>query len=160
MVIQTSIKLRPLWMPRRSCPIPPSCLRCHPRRDCLLPKSQIFIKLKHRRYCIQLITLSYSHLASYFVSLWSDEWWSSKFIWIIRDDRAAIARRRLPMHNNVVIKGKVRPGWNESAHFRLRVDSQVEIDMQMLTPAAPHITTLMFSFPHLPDCISVCAARR
>lgn len=46
-----------------------------------------------------------------------------------------------PIHINFVIRGKVQRGLNEPVHFRLRVEFRAQIDMQMLTQTAPHITT-------------------
>lgn len=51
MVIQTSIKLKPLWKPRRSCSICPLCHSRHLSRDCLLPEKPNIHQSETRRLC-------------------------------------------------------------------------------------------------------------
>lgn len=138
MVIQTSIKLKPLWTPRRSCLISPrlwdDCLPVRPPLPSRRPKREICAKTKSVLSSLNDALCIYQ--ASYFVSHQSEraKWHSihaGYLRWLSVDD------------NNGAIRAKVRAKRSTSDS---ESDFWAQIDMQMLTQT----TLFIYFFYHPP----------
>lgn len=125
MVIQTSIKLKPLWMPCRSCSICPLRLSRHLSRDCLLPENQIFFKARRRRCCLWLTTPPlFIYLCKWRMAIGSRDhprWWS-------------VLTAPPPAHAKEVIRWQVWMRWSTS---ELRLHRQML--MQIVLRAAAQV---------------------